>query len=121
MPQYSPGNHEVLWCSDFQFFAKGGTGFWNYTLRADAAFGTNIDIGKSTNDVEIYQIPLQHAVDAAIATVNSTGDAVALPPRIDEYRMYLTLLRPCQANVTQPLHLRRRRNGWTVSPQTSRM
>ena len=66
---------------------EGPGGLWNYTLRADAAFGTNIDVGKSTNDVEIYQIPLQHAVDAAIATVNSTGDAVALPSRVDEYRM----------------------------------
>jgi hypothetical protein len=94
---------------------EGPGGFWNYTLRADASFGTYIDVGKSTNDVEIYQIPLQHAVDAAIATVNSTGDAVALPSRIDEYRMYFALPTPHQANVPKLLHLRRRRNGWTIS------
>ncbi len=67
---------------------EGPYGLWNYTIRSDAAFGTNVDMSKTTNDVEIYQLPLQRAVDEAIATVNSNGGAVALPP-VDEYRRYL--------------------------------
>jgi ATP-binding cassette, subfamily A (ABC1), member 3 len=66
---------------------EGPWGLWNYTIRSDASFGINVDMTKTTNDVEIYQIPLQRAVDAAIASVNSTGDAVALAP-VDEYRAY---------------------------------
>jgi ATP-binding cassette subfamily A (ABC1) protein 3 len=69
---------------------EGSGGLWNYTLRADAAFGGNIDVARSTNDAEIYQIPLQRAVDIAITTVNSTGDAVALPTSVNEYRMLLS-------------------------------
>jgi ATP-binding cassette subfamily A (ABC1) protein 3 len=64
---------------------EGPYRLWNYTIRSDASFGSNVDMSKTTNDVEIYQIPLQRAVDAAIATVNSTGDAVVLP-LVDEYR-----------------------------------
>jgi ATP-binding cassette subfamily A (ABC1) protein 3 len=67
---------------------KGPWGVWNYTIRSDASFGVNVNMQKTTNDVEIYEIPLQRAVDAAIATVNSTGDAVALAS-VDEYRMSL--------------------------------
>jgi ATP-binding cassette subfamily A (ABC1) protein 3 len=74
---------------------EGPWGLWNYTIRSDASFGVNVDMTKTTNDVEIYQIPLQHAIDAAIASVNSTGDAVALAP-VDEYRMY-----PNHFNLTQ--------------------
>jgi ATP-binding cassette, subfamily A (ABC1), member 3 len=101
---------------------EGPGGRWNYTLRGDAAFGTNINVGQSTNDVEIYLIPLQRAVDAAIATVNSTGDAVPLPSHIDEYRMYSTFSWTVSSysNVVQPSHQRRSRNGWTISSKTFR-
>lgn len=64
---------------------EGSGGIWNYTLRADASFGVNIDVAKTTNDPEVYHLPLQRAVDAAIATANSTGDAIAIPTIIDEY------------------------------------
>ena len=77
---------------------EGPYGLWNYTIRSDASFGTNVDMSKTTNDVEIYQIPLQRAVDAAIATINSTGDAIALPT-VDEYRMYDLCLSFHRANM----------------------
>lgn len=67
---------------------EGSGGIWNYTLRADAAFGVNVDVGKTNNDPEVYQLPLQRAVDSAIASINSTNDAVTLPTLVDEYRMY---------------------------------
>ena len=72
---------------------EGPDGLWNYTLRADAALGVNINVAKSTNDAEIYQLPLQRAVDMAIATVNSTRDAVMLPTEVDEYRTCLCSFR----------------------------
>jgi ATP-binding cassette, subfamily A (ABC1), member 3 len=65
---------------------EGNGGIWNYTLRGDASFGTNVDVRKTTNDPQIYQLPLQRAVDTAIAKVNSSGDAVTLPSIVDGYR-----------------------------------
>jgi ABC-type multidrug transport system ATPase subunit len=66
---------------------EGGGGLWNYTLRADSALGAgriNVDI--STNDGQIYMLPLQHAVDAAISRRNNGSDgAVPLSAEIDEY------------------------------------
>lgn len=67
---------------------EGPGGIWNYTIRADASFGVNIDVAKTTNDPEVYHLPLQRAVDAAIATANITGDAIALPTLTNEYRRY---------------------------------
>jgi len=51
--------------------AEGGGGIWNYTLRSDGALGGGrIDITNGDNDGEIYTLPFQRAVDAAIAAVN---------------------------------------------------
>jgi ATP-binding cassette subfamily A (ABC1) protein 3 len=58
---------------------------WNYTLRADGAFGEDIDVTKTTNDAEIYLLPLQRAVDYAIANLNTTIDQSALPQTVLEY------------------------------------
>lgn len=55
-------------------------GLWNYTLRADGSFGEKIYVNTGDNDAEIYVLPLQHAVDSAIASTN--GTILALP---DEY------------------------------------
>jgi ATP-binding cassette subfamily A (ABC1) protein 3 len=66
---------------------EGPDGIWNYTLKADATFGTNIYVQKTNNDAEIYQLPLQRAVDMAITAVNSTGTSTPLPTQVDEYRM----------------------------------
>lgn len=64
---------------------EGVGGLWNYTLRADGALGTKINVGKSTNDVEIYLLPLQRAVDYAIAGLNTTIDQAALPSTVFEF------------------------------------
>ncbi|KAG9245129.1 hypothetical protein BJ878DRAFT_534104 [Calycina marina] len=62
---------------------EGTGGIWNYTLRADGALGTKIVVTKSTNDVQIYTLPFQRAVDSAIAELNTTG--LALPNNVMEY------------------------------------
>ena len=64
---------------------EGPGGIWNYTLRADGAFGTKIFVNKDTNDAEVYLLPLQRAVDYAIASVNTTIDQAALPSTVLEY------------------------------------
>lgn len=64
---------------------EGSGGIWNYTLRADGSFGTTIFVDKNTNDVEVYLLPLQRAVDFAIASVNTTIDQSALPSTVYEY------------------------------------
>lgn len=60
-------------------------GVWNYTLRNDGAFGGSINVKKNNNDAEKYPIPLQHAIDAAIATVNSGEGTHSLPGKVEEY------------------------------------
>lgn len=64
-----------------------GTGqLWNYSLRADGVLGQGkIDMTKTSNDAELYTLPLQHAIDFAIAHVNQTIDQTALPSQVDEY------------------------------------
>lgn len=61
--------------------SEGPAGFWNYTIRADGAFGQNIFVNEHHNAAEIYVLPLQHAVDNAIAA-RSGG---ALPDDVQEY------------------------------------
>ncbi|KAK1985845.1 ABC transporter [Colletotrichum cereale] len=51
---------------------EGDGGIWNYTLRGDGAFGSSFKVDKDNNDVQIYTLPLQRAVDSAIARTNST-------------------------------------------------
>jgi ATP-binding cassette subfamily A (ABC1) protein 3 len=64
---------------------EGPGGMWNYSLRADGGLGTKIYVTADNNDVEIYLLPLQHAIDFAIASHNSTIDQGALPNRVYEY------------------------------------
>lgn len=58
---------------------------WNYSLRADGALGSKIVVDSNTNDGEIYVLPLQHAIDFAIAGLGSSSDATALPGEVQEY------------------------------------
>lgn len=60
---------------------EGGAGIWNYTLRTDGALGGEVFVNRQNNDAEIYALPLQHAVDNAIATLNGTS----LPDNVQEY------------------------------------
>jgi ABC-type multidrug transport system ATPase subunit len=50
---------------------EGPHGQWNYTIRADGSFGTNIYVDRTNNAAEIYVLPLQHAIDSAIASIAS--------------------------------------------------
>ncbi|KAF2265745.1 P-loop containing nucleoside triphosphate hydrolase protein [Lojkania enalia] len=69
-----------------EFFSSPNEGgSWHYEIRVDGALGYKIDVHKNTNDAQLIPIPLQHAIDAAIASVNSTGGAQALPSNIKEY------------------------------------
>lgn len=64
---------------------EGPGGIWNYSLRADGGLGDKIDVTNANNDQEVYPLPLQHAIDFAIAGQNSTIDQSALPSRVYEY------------------------------------
>ncbi|KAM0521839.1 hypothetical protein ACHAPE_002401 [Trichoderma viride] len=50
---------------------EGHGGFWNYTLRADGGLGKSFQTDKDDNDAQIYALPLQRAVDSAIAGLES--------------------------------------------------
>ncbi|KAF9875972.1 ABC transporter [Colletotrichum karsti] len=71
---------------------EGTADYWNYTLRSDGALRSIvIDVDSDSNDAQIYLLPLQRAVDAAIASVagSSTGTSQVqqgpLPDTVDEY------------------------------------
>lgn len=63
---------------------EGPGGKWNYTLRADGIFGVRVDTRKPT-DAELYLLPLQHAVDFSIASMNGTVRESALPGEVRTY------------------------------------
>ncbi|RFU78546.1 abc transporter [Trichoderma arundinaceum] len=50
---------------------EGRGGYWNYTLRADGGLGNSFQVEKDNNDAQIYALPLQQAVDSAIAGLKS--------------------------------------------------
>ncbi|KAI4748370.1 putative ABC transporter [Aureobasidium sp. EXF-12298] len=52
-------------------------GVWNYTIRTDGSLGERIFVNTEDNDAQIYALPLQHAVDALIAS--SEGSSIPLP------------------------------------------
>ncbi|KAI0966135.1 hypothetical protein F4678DRAFT_301343 [Xylaria arbuscula] len=66
---------------------EGNGGIWNYTLRADGSLGSNIFVDQDDNDSEVYTLPLQRAVDAAIANLGGSNNGVSrsLPETTDEY------------------------------------
>jgi ATP-binding cassette, subfamily A (ABC1), member 3 len=49
--------------------SSGEGGSWNYTLFGDVDLGRSFDHEEDNNDPQIYILPLQRAVDAAIARV----------------------------------------------------
>ncbi|KAH7175651.1 hypothetical protein EDB81DRAFT_770523 [Dactylonectria macrodidyma] len=56
---------------------EGPSGIWNYTIRTDGALLASvgkIDVEKSSNDQEIYLLPVQRAVDSIIVRLNSSSD-----------------------------------------------
>lgn len=64
---------------------EGPGGIWNYTLRADGALGSKIDVKSAGNDQDIYVLPLQHAVDAAIASHNLAAGQNNISDQVFEY------------------------------------
>ncbi|KAK2756497.1 hypothetical protein FQN54_005390 [Arachnomyces sp. PD_36] len=64
---------------------EGPDGTWNYSIRADGALGTTIDVNDNNNDAQLYSLPLQRAVDFAIASINGTINQDALPQEVMEY------------------------------------
>ncbi|KAL8973521.1 MAG: hypothetical protein Q9197_002231 [Variospora fuerteventurae] len=64
---------------------EGPDGIWNYSLRADGGLGREIDTTSADNDAEVYLLPLQHSIDFAIASQNTTVDQSALPTQVQKY------------------------------------
>jgi ABC-type multidrug transport system ATPase subunit len=63
---------------------EGNGGVWNYTLRADGSLGSRIFVNQEDNDAQVYSLPLQRAVDSAIASLGNPGSR-SLPGTTDEY------------------------------------
>lgn len=53
---------------------EGPWGQWNYSIRTDGSLGSRINTQKSNTAQEIYLLPFQHAIDWAIASVNSSSN-----------------------------------------------
>jgi ATP-binding cassette subfamily A (ABC1) protein 3 len=64
---------------------EGPGGIWNYTLRADGSLEERIYVNKHNNDVELYVLPFQHAVDMAITNQFSNSSNHTIPETINEY------------------------------------
>ncbi|KXH25329.1 ABC transporter [Colletotrichum simmondsii] len=64
---------------------EGDGGLWNYTLRGDRAFGSSFKVKNDDSDVQVYTLPLQHAVDYAIASLNSTNGSLASLENVQEW------------------------------------
>ena len=68
--------------ADFLSSPTEGNGFgWNYTLRSDGALGEKIYVNQNNNDIEIYILPFQRAIDQTIASLNDTQPV----KDVDEY------------------------------------
>ncbi|RYP78661.1 hypothetical protein DL771_000328 [Monosporascus sp. 5C6A] len=66
--------------------SEGDGGIWNYTLRADGALRERIDVRIDSNDAQIYSLPLQRAVDSAIASLEAgSNDGSSFPSTTEEY------------------------------------
>lgn len=66
--------------------SEGEAGRWNYSIRADGGLQNKIVTDSSKNDVEIYLLPLQHAIDRAISNVeDGRNGSQALPDQVQEY------------------------------------
>ncbi|KAF2134094.1 P-loop containing nucleoside triphosphate hydrolase protein [Dothidotthia symphoricarpi CBS 119687] len=68
--------------ASFHSSPSEGDGFgWNYTLRSDGSLGDQIYVDQSDNDIQLFILPFQRAIDQTIASTNGSR---ALPD-IDEY------------------------------------
>lgn len=64
---------------------EGGTR-WNYTIRADGDLGAaNLNIISDVNDQEVYLLPIQRAIDHAIASLDPKVSQTVLSMPVNEY------------------------------------
>jgi ATP-binding cassette, subfamily A (ABC1), member 3 len=75
-----PGSRAVTDCFGAVIFhgspSEGSSGLWNYTILHDGATsGFRIHVDRNTNDQDLYLLPLQKAVDAAIASVATSNSS----------------------------------------------
>ncbi|TQN69265.1 ATP-binding cassette sub-family A member 17 [Colletotrichum shisoi] len=70
----------------FQASPSEGPGdYWNYTLRSDGALRSIVvDVDSDRNDAQIYLLPLQRAVDVAIASIQSASSSASASSPIDQ-------------------------------------
>lgn len=78
---------------------EGDAGAWNYTLRADGAFGISIFVTQDDNDQEIYVLPFQHAIDAAIASQG--GGSIPEASAISQFPYTSRTNEQLQRNITR--------------------
>lgn len=60
---------------------REGERIWNYTIRTDAEFASSpfrIEIDKSNNPPQVYMLPIQRAVDSAIARLDGSAKSNVL-------------------------------------------
>ena len=55
---------------------------WNYTLWYDGAIGSGGKVNSDRNPIQMYTLPLQHAIDSAIALADGASQ---LPDNIAQY------------------------------------
>ncbi|KAI1811919.1 ABC transporter [Poronia punctata] len=87
------GNSNCFGAVVFNSSPKEGNGnIWNYTLRADGVLGSRIFADEDDNDAQVYTLPLQRAVDSAIARLDNGSDETSsdartssLPDKTEEY------------------------------------
>lgn len=67
--------------------SEGNGGFWNYTIRLDGSIGSGAryDVDEDDNDAQVFVLPFQRAVDAAITGLNASANQSPLPSKTDEY------------------------------------
>ncbi|RBQ82602.1 hypothetical protein VDGD_07454 [Verticillium dahliae] len=85
-----PGQRAVTDCfgavSFYSSPSEGGSSgdgsLWNYTIFLDGAIhGLNIHVDRNNNDVDKFLLPLQRAVDAAIANVTASNASDSSGPQ----------------------------------------
>ncbi|KAI1777113.1 P-loop containing nucleoside triphosphate hydrolase protein [Hypoxylon cercidicola] len=65
--------------------SEGEGGVWNYTLRADGSLGSKIDTTRDDNAAQVFTLPLQRAVDAAISSLSDANGQSRLLATPNEY------------------------------------
>ena len=78
--------------------SEGRGGLWNYTIRTDASFynePVKFDVYKSDNVEQVYLLPFQRAVDAAIISLNDSN----ANPLADNQELAFTSLTQDERNL----------------------